>query len=119
MNKRFLLISATVWSLPLVAFAASPTLKILIERVLVLFDNLGIALIGLAAFLVAFGIMRYFSAGDDPAKLSEGTKMLMWGILALFVMVSMWGLVNLVLATFFTGSDTGGFNLKDQLFNGL
>jgi hypothetical protein len=55
-------------------------------------------------FAIAFvvfivGIVRMFIAGDDT-KRKEGRTYALWGIIALFIMVSVWGLVNILVGTF-------------------
>lgn len=54
------------------------------------------------AFIVfLYGIARaYIFSGGDPAKVSEGHKLLLWGLIAFVVMISIWGLVNVVANTF-------------------
>jgi hypothetical protein len=49
---------------------------------------------GLALFWFFWGLMKFiFKAGDEKAQ-EEGRNIMLWGILALFVMTSVWGLVN-------------------------
>ncbi len=57
-------------------------------------------LILVAVVLLLFGIVKtfFFSSSDDGRK--EGKSFIIWGIVALFVMVSVWGLVNVLRATF-------------------
>lgn len=53
-----------------------------------------------------WGIFKYFilgGASDDERK--KGKQLMVWGIVAFFVMVSLWGIVNLL-----RGSFGGGFN---------
>lgn len=48
------------------------------------------------AFLIfMYGVIKYVIAGDVKDK-EEGKKFLMWGLIGLFVMVSVWGIVALV-----------------------
>ena len=61
------------------------------------------ALIGLFITLaiVAFfyGLIKYlFNLGSENAK--EGISIMLWGVIAIFVMVSIWGIVRLLQATF-------------------
>lgn len=53
------------------------------------------------AFL--YGVQKYILAGADETKLKEGRDMMIYGIIGIFVMVSVWGLVKLVTDTFFEG----------------
>lgn len=53
------------------------------------------------AFLVfVWGIINYFflHPGDDT-KRTEGKQFVLWGLLGLVVLFSVWGLVNLLLST--------------------
>lgn len=57
-------------------------------------------------FAVAFIIFIYgvakkyiFSNGDEGA-VEEGHKLILWGLVGFFVMISVWGLVNIVVDTF-------------------
>lgn len=54
------------------------------------------------AFLVfIYGIFNYFIAGGaNEEKRDEGKKLAIWGIVAFFIMVSVWGLVNVLIGTF-------------------
>jgi fumarate reductase subunit D len=62
-------------------------------------------MVGLAVFAVLFGLMRYaFKAGDEKAQ-EEGRRIMFWGVVTLFVMVSIWGFVS-VLQNLFFGSTT-------------
>lgn len=57
-------------------------------------------------FAVAFIVFLYgianayiFSHGD-PDRVAEGHKLVLWGLIAFAIMISMWGLVNVVANTF-------------------
>src|SRR3989344_7867560 len=50
--------------------------------------------LGLLAFF--WGLVKFiFAAGDEAAK-DEGKRIMLWGIIALFVMVSVWGIVGFI-----------------------
>lgn len=54
------------------------------------------------AFIVfIWGVLRYFffNAGN-PEKRAEGKNFIMYGLIGFFVMLSVWGLVNLLVGTF-------------------
>ena len=63
-------------------------------------------LISLAFVYLLWGIVKFVTAGDDPVKRASGRAAILWGIVALFVMVSIWGLVN-ILSNTFSLSQTG------------
>ena len=51
-----------------------------------------------AAFL--WGVFNYFIwHGADPDKRSAGRQFILWGIIGMVVLFSVWGLVNILLAT--------------------
>lgn len=60
------------------------------------------ALIGLfitlAVIAFFYGLVKYlfFKSGDAQ----EGIKLMLWGVIAIFVMVSIWGIIRLLQATF-------------------
>lgn len=61
-------------------------------------------LIGLAVLVFLWGIVTYVRNLDNETKRSEGRMMMVWGIIALFVMVSVWGLVGILTGTFNFGT---------------
>jgi len=52
-------------------------------------------IIGLAVLVFIFGILKYVVAKDSDAQ-KEARSVILWGVIILFVMVSVWGLVNLL-----------------------
>ena len=51
-----------------------------------------------AAFI--WGVVNYFFLhGGEEAKREEGRKFVMWGLLGMVVLFSVWGFVNIVLST--------------------
>lgn len=93
--KRFIIgISALV--LPAVAFAAEPLNNVsnLIGSIGTIINKTLPILVALALLFFFYGLVRFIlSGGDESAKVSAKHTML-WGIVALFVMVSVWGLVS-------------------------
>ncbi len=61
-----------------------------------------IPLVFAVAFLTfIWGLFLYFVAGGaDEEKRAQGKQLAIWGIVGFFVMVSVWGLVNIVRGTF-------------------
>ena len=56
--------------------------------------------VALALLYFFFGLAKYILNAGDEEKKSEGRNIMIWGIIALFVMVSVWGLVRVVSNTF-------------------
>lgn len=90
------------FALPMFAFAQSsgqPTLT----GIQTLIQTLGHFISLLLPIVVALALLGFFwglakfifSAGDEGAK-DEGRRIMIWGVVALFVMVSVWGLVQFI-----------------------
>src|SRR5205814_5905915 len=74
-------------------------------------------LISLAVIYIVWNVVQYFikgKAGDESRK-EAGTNV-MWGILGLAIIISIWGLVNIVLGTFNTGYNRPGRPLPNADF---
>ncbi len=52
-------------------------------------------LIGLAVVGFVYGIIKYFLNPDNEEKRKNGKDFMTWGLIALFVMVSFWGIINI------------------------
>ncbi|MDP2641870.1 MAG: hypothetical protein Q8P21_01075 [bacterium] len=53
------------------------------------------------AFLVFFwGIFQFISSQTADAKRDEGKRKIFWGLFGMFIMISAYGLIRLILGTF-------------------
>ena len=75
-----------------------------IESIIVVMRNIvGAALpvvIALAVILFFWGLAMFILHSGDETKRSEGRQIMIWGIITLFVMISVWGLVAVIATTF-------------------
>lgn len=69
-------------------------------------------IIGLAVLYFLWGAKKYITSKDGDSQ-TEARGMIVHGIIILFVMVSLWGLVNLIVVTFGVGPK----NLPTQSIN--
>jgi len=60
-------------------------------------------IIGLAVLLFIIGLVKYITAGGNEDQVTEARGYIIFGIIAIFVMVSVWGLVGILSNTFFPG----------------
>jgi len=60
-------------------------------------------LIALAVVFFLWGVLQFITAGGDEEKRATGRDTMIYGIIAIFVMVSIWGLVNILEGTFNLG----------------
>jgi hypothetical protein len=59
-------------------------------------------LVALAVLFIVYNVVMYLVRGADPAAKSAAGMNVLWGIVGLFVIVSIWGLVNILTGTFNT-----------------
>ncbi len=108
-KKHFPALFLAVFSVltPVVAFGAQvKDLKDLIKTLTDLV-SLTIPLVAALALLAFFwGLAKFILNADDEESRKSGKQFMIWGIIALFVMVSVWGLVQVIAQTF--GIGTGG-----------
>ncbi len=101
MNKLMKFALPFVTFLPIIAGAAD--LSDTVNTV----DNLIRAIVPiimvLAILYFFWGLVKYIQSAGDPEKASEGKSIMIYGIIALFVMASVWGLVGILQNTFLSG----------------
>lgn len=56
--------------------------------------------VGLAVLFFMFGVFQFIRASGNEDEITEGRNRMIYGIIGIFVMVSVWGLVNLLGNTF-------------------
>ena len=59
-----------------------------------------IILVALAVVFFLYGILKYITARDDEEKRGKMKNIMIYGIIGLFVMISFWGIVNILINTF-------------------
>jgi len=68
-----------------------------------------VLIIGLAVLYFLLGLLKYIQSVGDETKHKEGITMMTYGIIGIFVMVSLWGLVHVLKSTF-TGLNNNPIN---------
>lgn len=96
------LLSLVILATPaLVAFAEVTTFKQLVDTIFIngIIKPIVPLLVGLAVVMFIYGVLiLMFSEGGE--KKEEGKQYMLWGIIGIFVMVSVWGLVTVLTNTF-------------------
>jgi hypothetical protein len=99
MKKISSLLAALFLVFPSITSAAVTDFKSLMQ----LFVNVLGSFIGvlyMAAFVAFFwGIALFILNTDDDAKRAEGKTWMLWSVIALFVMITIWGIVSLLVNT--------------------
>ena len=81
------------------------TLQGIAGTILNLINNVAVPLLFAVAFIVfLYGVFVYFILGGaDEEKHKEGRQLILWGLIGFAVMLSIWGLVNVLVNTFGLG----------------
>ncbi len=89
---------------PLFAFAQvnATNASSLGQGIIGLINNVAVPVLFAVAFIVfIWGVFQYFiQGGHDEEKRDTGKSLMLWGIIGFFIMVSVWGLVNILRGTF-------------------
>lgn len=59
-------------------------------------------LIGLGLVAFFWGLIKYFTSIENDEEKKKARSLIIYGVIILFVMVSVWGLVNILKNTFFS-----------------
>lgn len=99
--KKIIILGVLIFT-PAVTFAISTVQSIVLDigNIISLATPIIVALALLFFFI---GLAKYILNTGDDEKKAEGRNIMIWGIIVLFVMVSVWGLVEVVGNTFKIG----------------
>jgi len=103
MKKSLALIG--IYAFPFVALAQTTDIPGLIGVLQGILNTLVPFIIGLAFIWFIWGVFRYVTA-EGPENKEKARDIIIFGLLGLFVIVSVWGLVNVLTGSF--GIETGG-----------
>jgi uncharacterized membrane protein YidH (DUF202 family) len=100
--KKFIPIGLSLT--PMLVFAAiTPRTRDIPSAIDTIMRVLNVAIpliIAIAVVVFLVGVVKYITAGGDTERRTEARNVMIYGIIGLFVMVAVWGLVNLLVNTF-------------------
>lgn len=101
MKKYILSLIMFIGAFPYVAFAAAVTdVNSLFTLIGSTMKSITPMIVGLAVLYFIWGVLSFvMNSGDEDAQKAARSQML-YGIIAIFVMVSVWGLVGILSGTF-------------------
>jgi hypothetical protein len=95
---------ALLTAVPTTAVHAETLKQIIDTNVIPIFNSAVGFIMVLALLGFIAGVIRFmYTAGDDKSR-SDGKTLMVWGTVALFLMISIWGIVTIVRNTFFQGA---------------
>lgn len=113
MKKIFTTISLYMFPVLVLADESVTSADSLITKINSILKSILPIIISIAVIYFVYQVMMYTISGDEDKKAAAKDGMI-YGIIGLFVMVSIWGLVAILSGTFgFTGSETP--SIKDML----
>lgn len=83
--------------------AAEParTLEGFVDKVIYIVNFVVPTILSLTLLVLVWGIFKYLTAGANENRVKEGKDVIIYGVLALFVMISFWGIALMIRFTFF------------------
>lgn len=93
-----ILVTSASFLFPTVTFAAGKDLAYLMSLATNYLNKALLLLMGFAVVMFVYYIIKFFLRPTDERQ--EGAKYLMWSIIGFFVILSFWGLVNILDKTF-------------------
>lgn len=99
----------TALALPLVSSAQVRNLSDAGSFIINTINNILVPVLFAVAFIVfLWGAFKTFIVGANDSEVKEnGKNLMLWGLIGFFVMVSIWGLVNILTGTISFGNTTG------------
>ena len=85
---------------PFVAFAQAGTVQQLIGIVGGIIALAIPVVISLALLYFFWGLAKFILHADDESERAKGKSIMVWGIVALFVIVTVWGIIAVLQSTF-------------------
>ena len=101
-NKIKKLIPLSVGFLPMLAMAVNLQTDI-IDNLIKIFNTIIPLLMIAATVFFLWGVLQFVTSGGDEEKRKEGRDHIIYGLIGLFVMVAVWGLVGAIQGTFQLG----------------
>lgn len=65
-----------------------------VENIVAVLDLLVVLIIALAVVFFLWGVAKFILNAGDPEEQSKGKSIMFWGLIGLFVMTAVWGLIN-------------------------
>ena len=101
--KKFAL-TAAAYFLPLAAFAADggagENLADFFNQVNAIINLIIPFLVGIAVFIIIWGVFNYIAGAGDEEKRAQAKSFIVWGVVGVFIMLSIWGLVSILVNSF-------------------
>jgi len=116
MKKYFPAVISSSLLLPLIAFAQPSDVPELLNLLFNIVRALIPIVVGASLLFFFWGLARFIWASGNEVDKEKGKDLMIWGIIALFVMISVWGIV-LLLQNSFIGTSTSAIDVNELIIN--
>jgi hypothetical protein len=93
--------SIVLFSVPLFALAVAGSFGEFAQDMVEMLRYMIVVIFGLAVVAFLIGVVRTIAGGNNENTRLEGRKLMLYGVIAIFVMVAFWGLVRVVTYSLF------------------
>lgn len=109
MKKALTLSTLASLALPMVTFAAINNISDVGSFIIDTINGIFVPVLFSVAFIVfVWGAFKTFILGANSADVKkQGTNLMMYGLIGFFVMVSVWGIVNVLTGSISFGDNSG------------
>ena len=107
--KKVLILTAAAFALPLVSLAALNNVSDVGSLIINTINNVLVPVLFALAFIVfLWGAFQTFIWGANSDEVKEkGKNLMLYGLIGFFVMICIWGLVNILTGTVSFGNPSG------------
>lgn len=102
--------------LPAIVFAQQVTLASLMALAASYLNTALQLLMGLAVVMFVWYVIKYFIMSAESKGRGEAGQYILWSLIGFFVILSFWGLVNILTATFNLNTTAPSWNNINALF---
>jgi len=86
---------------PIFSFAADPSIKGILKKFTEIVGMAVPILMTLVVVIFLWGIVRFTASSGNPEKRKEAKNLIIWGLVGIFFLVAFWGVIQILLQTFF------------------
>jgi len=100
--KKVLIIASSLLA-PVLLFAQAGTasdIRSTLNVIITVLNWLIPFLVVVAVFIIIWGAFQFVVSAGDPEKRKEGRDKILWGVVGVTVMLTVWGLVNILRNSF-------------------
>jgi hypothetical protein len=98
--KKISFVSVLLFALPLIAAATTGTLNDEINIIIFYLNRVLVLIMALSVVFFVWYVVQYFIKSGEAEKRKEAGQYVMYSLIGFFVILSFWGLVNILQNTF-------------------